>query len=463
MWGAVELNLCYGRGFTGFGAAILSISVLGPLARAETLTLDKALAAAYETNTALEAQRAALRATDEDVASAVSGWRPTVTGSASYGYSRDRTTPSNLPVVAPNGHPRDATVTLTQPILNGTTIPQTREAKAEVQAGRAQLSSIEQTTLLNAAKAYFDVLGNEAQLNYKRHSAALLTDQLHMMQQRVAIRDIARSDLDLVQARLNAADADVATAQANLAGARAAFLRTVGRPAETLDTSPKLPLLPASEDDAMTLALANNPDLMGTRYLIRQADEAVTVAYGSLAPNVSLQLQYRDSVDEISPGVRDSSLSAIAQLRVPLYQSGTEYAQIRKNVELRSKAVMQAADEERIVRQSLDSAWQTLVAARSAIGLNKAQVQSAQSAYEGIAIGMRAGERTTFDVLTSEQDLDSAEAALVESQRLYNETTFQLLAATGALTARALKLPVTFYDPEVHYHRDAGSWIGTGN
>ena len=31
------------------------------------------------------------------------------------------------------------------------------------------------------------------------------------------------------------------------------------------------------------------------------------------------------------------------------------------------------------------------------------------------------------------------------------------------LTARALKLPVTYYDPEIHYKRDAGSWIGTGN
>jgi TolC family type I secretion outer membrane protein len=436
---------------------------LPPAVRAETLTLDQALSAAYETNTQLEAQRAALRATDEDVATAISGWRPTVTANASYGYTHDRTQPPDFFALAPNGHPRDAGVTITQPLLNGTTIPQTREAKAEVMAGRAQLTSAEQSTLLNAAKAYFDVLANEAELDYKRHNASLLTDQFHMTEERVAIRDLARSDLDLVQARLSSANADVATAEANLANARAAFLRTVGRPVTTLEQSPKLPTMPPSEDGAMTLALADNPDLVGAKYALQQADAALTAAYGALAPTLSLQLQYRRSADEIAPGVRDSSLSAVGQLRMPLYQSGTEYAQIRRTVELRSKAVMQAADQERVVRQGVDSAWQTLAAARSAAGLNRQQVQAAQSAYNGIVIGVRAGERTTFDVLNAEQDLDSAQVALVESERQYNETTFQLLAAIGELTARGLKLPVTLYDPVAHYDKDVRSWIGTGN
>ena len=188
----LTLNLGRVRGLGGCSVLAL-IAFFGP-ARAETLSLDQALAAAYETNTQLQAQRAALRATDEDVATAISGWRPTVTASGSYGYTHDRTSPPEFAAIAPNGHPRDATVTLTQPVINGTTIPQTRQAKAGVEAGRAQLSSVEQTTLLNAARAYFDVLAGEAQLAYKRHNVERLTDQVQMTQQRVAIRDLARSD-----------------------------------------------------------------------------------------------------------------------------------------------------------------------------------------------------------------------------------------------------------------------------
>jgi outer membrane protein len=132
-------------------------------------------------------------------------------------------------------------------------------------------------------------------------------------------------------------------------------------------------------------------------------------------------------------------------------------------VELRSKAIMQAADEERLVRQSLDSAWQTMVGARTSTGLNRRQVQSAEAAYQGTVILVRAGERTTFDLLGAETDLDSAQVALVESERQFREMTFQVLAATGGLTASALKLPVSLYDPTIHYERDAGSWFGTGN
>jgi outer membrane protein TolC len=156
------LNLDDGRWSINLSATILTVVALVSTAQADTLTLNQALALAYETNPQLDAERAALRATDEGVATAVSGWRPTVSAGASYGYSRDRTAPPDFPVVAPNGHPRDASVALTQPIFNGATIPQTHEAKAEVEAGRAQLSSIEQTTLLAAAKNLFRCTGRRS-------------------------------------------------------------------------------------------------------------------------------------------------------------------------------------------------------------------------------------------------------------------------------------------------------------
>jgi len=428
---------------------------------AETLTLDQALGLAYETNPRLAAERAALRATDEDVAKALSGWRPTVSVSGSYGYTRDDTSPPD-PVIAPNGHPRDGTVTLSQPVLNGSTIPQTREAKAGVQAGRAQLLSVEQATLLDAAKAYFDVLGDEAELKYKRDNAALLAEQLDMTRQRVAIRDITRTDLELVTSRLDAAKADVASAEAKLAASRDAFLRIIGRPAETLEASPALPEVAGNEAAALNRALASNPDLLAARELSRQADAAVSVAVGALLPNLSLQAQYKNSVDEIASGVHDSALSLIAQLRVPLYQSGAEYAEIRRTKELYSKAVLGMADAERRVRENLDSTWQMQRAARTAIALHRQQVQAAQSAYEGFLEGIKAGDRTTFDLLNSAQELISAQVALVEAHRQYNQSTFQLVAATGGLTARALDLPVAFYDPQVHYEDDADRWIGTG-
>lgn len=427
---------------------------------AETFTLQQALALAYETNPRLEAERAQLRATDEEVAKALSGWRPNLGLSGSYGYTSNDTNSFGLSI--PEGHPRDVTVTLTQPLFTGQTIPQTRQANALVRAGRFQLTSVEQLVLFAAGRAYFDVVADEAVLIFRRDNVTLLSGQLGMTQDRVNVGDITVTDLQLVQARLAAATADVATAEARLAASRAEFLRAVGRPAESLEGMPALPPVPEGEMQATTLAIENNPDLNTAREQARVADAAVDVATGALLPSLSVQGQYRKSRDQVGVGVELESTSVVAQLRVPLYQGGVEYAGVRQAKQTRSKAVFTISDIERQVRQTLTAAWQATIAARTAMVLHEQQVEAARLAYEGFAEGVRAGERSTYDLLNSAQELLSARVALAEARRQYSISTFELTVAEGSLTARALNLPVMFYDPQLYYDRNAGRWFGLG-
>ena len=55
---------------------LVALAFNAPLVRAQSLS--ETLSATYQSNPRLLAERAALRATDEEVASALSGWRPTV-------------------------------------------------------------------------------------------------------------------------------------------------------------------------------------------------------------------------------------------------------------------------------------------------------------------------------------------------------------------------------------------------
>jgi outer membrane protein len=64
----------------GFAAGLAASSCQGQ-------TLTQALAEAYNTNPQLLAQRALLRATDEQVPQALSFWRPTVNFTGQVGYS----------------------------------------------------------------------------------------------------------------------------------------------------------------------------------------------------------------------------------------------------------------------------------------------------------------------------------------------------------------------------------------
>src|SRR5438067_5156650 len=124
-------------------------------AQAETLTLQQALGLAYEGNFGLAAGRADLRAIDENVAKALSGWRPSASVSGNYGFENNYI---SQPFAVPGPHPRQFGVTVNQPIYSPTTIPKTRQAKADVRVGRAKLTSIEEQVLFGAAKAYFDVV-----------------------------------------------------------------------------------------------------------------------------------------------------------------------------------------------------------------------------------------------------------------------------------------------------------------
>src|SRR5262245_5280150 len=437
---------------------LMVIPFAAEVARAEVFTLQEALAVAYETNPRLEAERAQLRATDEEVAKALSNWRPNVGVSGTYGWTSNEFNTAILPV--PDGHPRDVTVTLTQPLFTGQTIPLTRQANAQVRAGRFQLTSVEQQVLLAAAQAYFNVVADEAVLNFRRDNVMLLSGQLSMTQERVNIGDITVTDLQLVQARLAAANAEVQTAEARLASTRAEFLRAIGRPAESLDAMPPLPNGPELQMAATTLALENNPDLNTAREQARVADAAVDVATGALLPSLSVQGQYTKSRDQAGLGVELESTSVIAQVRVPIYQGGAEYASVRQAKQNRSKATFSISDVERQVRQNVDAAWQATISARAATTLYEQQVQAAQLAYEGFAEGVRAGERSTYDMLNSAQELLSARVSLAFARREYWSSAYQLAVAEGNLTAQALNLPVTPYNPQLYYDRTARRWFG---
>jgi len=441
-------------------ALVPFVACVPPSHAAETFSLQQALALAYESNPRLEQERAAVRATDEEVAKAVGGWRPQIGVSGSYGWTQNDISTVALPI--PNGHPRDVTVTVTQPLFTGATIPQTRQANAQVRAARQQLTAVEQVVLLSAAQAYFNVVADEATLNYGRENVMLLTEQLNMTQQRINIGDITVTDLQLVQSRLALAMANVSFSEAKLAGSRAEFLRAIGRPAESLEMMPPVPPQPEGIEAAVARAVQYNPDLNAARESQRVAEAAVDVAIGQLLPSLSVQGQYKVSRDEIGLGVSNSSTAVLAQLRVPIYQGGIEYAGVRQAKENRSRATFQVGDVERQVRQSLETAWQAQIGARAAIVSHEQQVQAAQMAYEGFVEGVRAGERSTYDLLNSAQELLSARTSLSDAQRQYYVATYQLLVATGDMTARGQNLPVKLYDPQIHYDQDAHKWIGFG-
>lgn len=436
-------------------------------ATAEILTLRDALGIAYQTNPQLAGEQAQLRATDENVAQANAGWRPTVNAQGSYGIEDSRTVPKSFLALTPETvlNPLTAGVTVSQPLYRGgRTFAEVARAKAQVRQERARVIAIEQNVLLNAVNAYVNVVRDSAAYQLQVSNVAALQKQLDAARTEFKYGEVTKTDVAQAEARLAGAQAGLVTAQGQLSASRAAFTQVIGRQPELLQEYPPYPDLPANKNDAMFAALKLNPNILAAHENEQAAKFAVDDAEGALAPQVSLQGQYQYSMDSLSFGAKTNNhLAAITtQVTVPIYQGGAEWAAIKQQKELHGQSQLQIFDAERQVRQAVETAWQSLQAARAAIAANLAQVKADQIAYEGVQKERKAGTRTVLDVLNAEQELLNAELAVVVSRHDAYLAAHQVLAAAGLLTAKSLGLKVKLYDPTEHYN-DANDQFGLGD
>jgi len=137
-------------------AAIAAVLAIPAAARAETL--ESALAQAYRNNPTLNAQRAALRATDENVPQALSGYRPKLSITTNGGAEYQKTV-SPILGGAQIFYPTIIGANATYTLFNGLqTANRTRQAESQVMGARETLRVTEQQVLLDAATAYMNVL-----------------------------------------------------------------------------------------------------------------------------------------------------------------------------------------------------------------------------------------------------------------------------------------------------------------
>lgn len=442
---------------SGVIAAVLALSPAA--AGAENIT--DALASAYSTNPDLGAQRARLRQADENVAQALSNWRPTirVTGEYGRGWFRNNSTLLGWQRLKPAA----GQVQITQPIFRGgRTVAETRATNQEVLAERALLVSQEQTVLLNAATAYTDVVSLEAVVKLRANNVRVLAQQQTATNARFRVGELTRTDVSQADARLAGAQADLTLSQSNLAAARANYLRVVGVPPATLVEPVALGDVPKTEEEAITIAAERNPDVRAADHRVAASRYRVDLAIGELLPTVSIIGQAARLYDSNIENDRSDRAEIIGQISIPLYQGGGEHSRVREAKQLVGQRRLELDSARRQAIETATRVWRRLEAERDRVKSISSQINAASVALEGVRQEAQVGSRTTLDVLDAEQELLNARVTMVQAQRDALVQHYTLLAAIGVLTARSLNLPVEIYDEEEYYKSNSGRWIGLG-
>jgi outer membrane protein len=461
---------CWSRNAVAVRLAVIAAMTLGPVTMAplRAETIGGALVKAYLSNPDINQQRAATRASDENVPKASSGFLPTATGVANDSFQQ---TGSNVPngfggSISSNSisHPRGADLTITQNVYNGNrTINGVRQAESGVLAQRETLRNTEQNVLQDAVQYYMDVLLDSAILSLDRNNVDVLKEQLRQTQDRFTVGEVTRTDVAQAQASLAGAQATAIQAESTLQTAIANYHETIGEDPKSL--APVKPLdkvLPKGLPEAIAISQVEHPAIVASLHGVDAAELNVKIMEGALYPTLNLQAQVGENYDvtgEATPN-RVFSASVVGQITVPIYDGGLTYASTRQAKEQLGQQELATDLQRDKVRAAVVSAWGNLQSASAAIKSYIAQVKAAEIALEGIREEAKVGQRTTFDVLTAQQTLLNSRVQLVTAQHDQVVASYSVMAAIGRLSTSTLGLNVASYDPKVHYDQVKDKWFG---
>ena len=446
----------------GIGTTIYCSTVFSTLLLADTV--PEALVKAYQSNPLLNAERARQRATDENVPQALAAYRPAIVAGLSGGLQAVRNLLPDNTVQTASLRPWTIGVTVTQILFNGNrTANSVRIAELQVQSGREALRNVGQGVLLDAVTAYTNVLANQSLVEAQRANVTFLRETFGIAQKRLNAGDVTPTDTSQAEARLARGQSDLNAAETNLAISQATYAQVIGSPPSRLSLAePADRLLPRGREEAIALAIKQHPAILAAGFDVDVASTTIRVAEGTLLPTVTLQgsVSRSDQSDQTLGTFRTDQASVLGQVTAPIYDGGLAAAQTRQAKELSAQSRLVLDQVRNQTRTAATSAWATNEGAKVAVQAAESEVRAAGVALQGVQREVQGGQRTTLEVLNSQQDLISAKARLIGAQRDRVIASYTLLSAIGKLDVRSLSLNTPDYLPEVHYHQVRDAWHG---
>lgn len=423
-------------------------------------TLAEALQKAYENSPTLNGTRAQVRGLDENVPIARAGGLPTVRSTT--GITQNIYNTSNS--AAAGNRQATAGAELNVPIYTGGAVRNgIRAAETRVEGGRASLRGAESNLFTQVVAAYLDVILADAVVQLNNQNVRALQINLQASKDRFEVGDLTRTDVAQSNARYELARGQLLQAQARLISARETYVRVVGSPPGALEQPPVLPSLPSAADEAVQVAIKDNPSLEAARRESAATVYDVGVARAQRLPQVGVNTgvnyyNYLGSLGASAPlvGARNDgvAVSGGLSLSLPIFQGGLASARIRQAQERRAAAIETATDAERQVVAQTRASFANYQAAQEVIVSSSNAVEANRLSLEGVRAENSVGTRTILDILNAEQELLNSQVTLVTARRDAYVAGFALLAAMGRAEAQDLGLDGgRLYDPSINYKR----------
>jgi len=305
-----------------------------------------------------------------------------------------------------------------------------------------------------------NLLRDQAILDLNRRNVEVLTEQLKQTRDRFNVGEVTRTDVAQAESRLAAGRSQLlhTIELHHFAGELPAGNRCQSWPPRSRHagrSAVAFALIARDHRGRDDESLGAGVDVRRRRCRTRGENQR-----RRFIPISGLPLPTPQSYDIQPQVLRQTNVSILGLLTVPIYQGGAEYSAIRQNKETLGQQRLNLDVNRDQARATVVQSWGQLDAAKAQIEATTAQVYAAEIALNGVREEARVGQRTTLDVLNAQQELVNARVALVTAQHDRVVASYTLLAAVGELSMQRLGLKVMVYDPQVHYQQVRDAWIG---
>lgn len=443
-----------------FASVLMSSVLLCSPVRAETIF--EALGEAYTSNPDLQAQRAYLRAIDENVAIAKSGYRPSIDLTGGYAETHNNNDSDNTDE---GSKASSVGAKITQPIFSGlSTYHSVKAADSQARAGQYNLYNYEQSIFLSASEAYLNVVRDEAILDLQKSNEKLLKKQLDETTERFNVGELTRTDVAQARSSLSQAIANRISAEGNLQVSRAIYEQIIGKQPSNLSEPDNIrDFLPKDFKQALDYTMNNNYEILAAKRTLEANEYTVKANYGALMPQISASAEAAQSKnDPRYTGLDDTTINSVefgVNLTVPLYDAGENRAKIRQSKYNKWQAYEQVLSAERAAVSNITGYWESMVANDAMIKALQDQVSANEIALDGVKKEEALGNRTILDVLNAFQSLLDSQVEVVKARREYYLSAMQVMQTMGKLTAENLKLDVEIYHPKEYYKETRDKWL----
>ena len=439
----------------GMLLAASAVLYLAPqLAGAETLDLVGAYRQALHNDPTSLAADAALVAGRELAVQGDALLKPRL--SLQAGVSRihehlDSDLPADVAALLPSdssGTARQVTLQLVQPLYQQGLRASRRQLHEQSALATTRFDAEREQLVLRVAEVYLGVAVAQESLRVEQAEQAAVLQQRDRAQARFEVGHGKITEVHEAQARLDAVQARLLTAQSELELRQAQFRETVGSAPQQLAklVDGFAPRLPEPADLAAWQARGE-----ASNTLVRSQRSALEIAGAEMDKN---RLSARPTVDLVaSYGAKNQSggLSALVapngernasiglQLNVPLYAGGGLDSRQREAAARRTEAEQQLAAARRDVRLKVQEGYLAVTTGVARVAALEQALLSARSALQATSLGRDVGSRTALDVLDAEQRVASAERELVQARADYLLGRLRLAAAAGELSEESLR------------------------